>query len=147
VASDILDSDHLTSVFQTLDYVKTRSVSVPVEKFTDWEEADKTARDFTSSVVSAYRLSTSKFPFSDLNNDIPGLNRLFKQKQILRKLWQEIGDLACKTAVIWVSKSSRRIARKKALERWETKMGNSEVTPQAMRPTAKSLTEMDKPKA
>jgi hypothetical protein len=34
-----------------------------------------------------------------------------------------------------------------ALERWEAKVGNCEVTPQALWPTAKSLVERDGPKA
>jgi hypothetical protein len=34
----------------------------------------------------------------------------------------------------------RRIARKRAPERWETKIENCEVTPQAIWPIAKSLT-------
>jgi hypothetical protein len=97
-------------------------------------EADKAARYFTASIASAYRLSTSKVTFSDINNDLPGLDRLLKHKHRLRKLWQ-----ACKTAVNWVTKSIRRMTHKKALERWETKISNSEVTPQAIWPIAKSL--------
>jgi hypothetical protein len=37
------------------------------------------------------------------------------------------------------------MARKKALERWETKMDNTEVTPQAIWPIAKSLLKRDGP--
>jgi hypothetical protein len=33
--------------------------------------------------------------------------------------WQETRDPGCKNAVNWVSKSIRRMTRKKALERWE----------------------------
>jgi hypothetical protein len=54
-------------------------------------------------------------------------------------LWQETRDPACKTAVNWVTKSIRRMTREKALERWETKIGNTEVTPQAIWPIAKSF--------
>jgi hypothetical protein len=61
-------------------------------------EVDKAARDFTASIASAYRLSTSKITLLDLNNDIPGLDRLLKHKQRLRKLLQETRDPACKTA-------------------------------------------------
>jgi hypothetical protein len=39
------------------------------------------------------------------------------------------------------------MARKKALERWETKIGNSEVTPQAICPIAKSLVKRDRTRA
>jgi hypothetical protein len=35
------------------------------------------------------------------------------------------------------------MTRKKALERWETKIGNTEVTPQAIWPIAKSLLKRD----
>jgi hypothetical protein len=33
--SDILDSDHLPTVFHILDHVKIRDLSEPIEKFTD----------------------------------------------------------------------------------------------------------------
>jgi hypothetical protein len=39
------------------------------------------------------------------------------------------------------------MTRKKALERWETKIGNTEVTPQAIWPITKSLLKMDGPRA
>jgi hypothetical protein len=39
------------------------------------------------------------------------------------------------------------MTRKKALERWETKINNSEVTPQAIWPIAKSLSKRDGPRA
>jgi hypothetical protein len=96
--------------------MKIRNLSEPVEKFTDWDrfqslvselissrmeinsevEADKAAYDFTASIASPYRLSTSKITLSDKNNDLPGLDRLLKHKQRLRKLWQETRDPACK---------------------------------------------------
>jgi recombination DNA repair RAD52 pathway protein len=38
------------------------------------------------------------------------------------------------------------MARKKALRGWETKLGNCEVTPQALWPIAKSLMERNRPK-
>jgi hypothetical protein len=43
--SDILDSDHLPIVFHILDLVKTRKLSEPVEKFTDWERFQSLASD------------------------------------------------------------------------------------------------------
>jgi hypothetical protein len=46
-----------------------------------------------------------------------------------------------------VSKSIRRITRKKALELWKTKIGNTEVTPQAIWPSTKSLLKRDGPRA
>jgi hypothetical protein len=48
--------------------------------------------------------------------------------------------------VNWVSKTVSRIVRKRALERWETKIENCEVTPQAIWPIAKSLTMRGEPK-
>jgi hypothetical protein len=141
IVSDILDSDHLPIIFQLLDHVKIRNLSEPIEKFTDWNlfqslaselisprieinsgvEADNAARVFTASIASTYRMANNNVPLSDINNDIPGLNRQLKHKRRLRKLWQETRDSACKTAVNWVTKSIRKMTRIKALERWETK--------------------------
>jgi hypothetical protein len=39
------------------------------------------------------------------------------------------------------------MARKKALERWEITLANTEITPQAIWPIAKSLTNRDGPRA
>jgi hypothetical protein len=39
------------------------------------------------------------------------------------------------------------MTRKKALERWETKIGNTGVTPQAIWPIAKPLLKRDEPRA
>jgi hypothetical protein len=39
------------------------------------------------------------------------------------------------------------MTRKKTLERWETKISNTEVTPQAIWPIAKSLLKRDEPRA
>jgi hypothetical protein len=50
------------------------------------------------------------------NNELPDLDRLLKHKQRIRKLWRETRDPACKTAVNWVTKSIRRMTRKKANE-------------------------------
>jgi hypothetical protein len=118
--SNILDSDHLLILFHILDHVKIRNLSEPIEKFTDWErfqslaselisprleinmvvEADKAVREFTASTESAYRLSTSKVKISEVNTDFPSLDRLLKQKQRLRKLWQETGIQPVKQQLI-----------------------------------------------
>jgi hypothetical protein len=98
------------------------------------EEADKADRDFTASIASAYRRSTRKIILSDLNKDLP---RLEKVKV----------PVACKAAVHWVAKTIRRMTRRKALERWETRVGNCDVTPQTLWPIAKSLMKRDGPKA
>jgi hypothetical protein len=114
IVSDSLDSDHLPIVFHILDHVKITNLSEPIETFTDWDrfqslaselispkiavqsgvEADKAASDFTASIASAHRLSTYRVTLSDINNDLPGLDRLLKLKQRLRKLWQETRDPA-----------------------------------------------------
>jgi hypothetical protein len=66
---DILNSDHLPIVFHILDHVRTKNLSNPTEKFTDWErflniacdlilprieinseeDVSNAARDFTAS--------------------------------------------------------------------------------------------------
>jgi hypothetical protein len=73
IVPDILDSDYLSIAFPLLKHVKTRNLSDPVVKFTDWEqtqslvlklisprihinsgeEANKAACDFTVSIASA----------------------------------------------------------------------------------------------
>jgi hypothetical protein len=101
IVSGILDSSHLPIVFHLLVHIRTRNHSDPVDKFTYSErfhrlaselispkiqiksekEADKATRDFTASLASAYRLSTSKITVSDVNKDIPGLESLLKHKR------------------------------------------------------------------
>jgi hypothetical protein len=96
IVSDILDSDHLPIIFHILDHVRTKNVSPPLEKITDWDrfqslasnlisprieinsgaEDDKAGRAFTASLASAYRLSTSKITLSELNSYPPGLDRV-----------------------------------------------------------------------
>jgi hypothetical protein len=50
-------------------------------------------------------------------------------------------------ALNWDAKTIRQITRRKALERWESKLGNCKVTPQALCSIANSLTKRDEPKA
>jgi hypothetical protein len=54
-------------------------------------EPNKAARDFTASIALACKLSTRKLTPSELNSDLPGLDRLLKQKQGLRKLCMKSG--------------------------------------------------------
>jgi hypothetical protein len=88
--------NHLPIVFHILDHVRTTTRSEPLEKSINWEwfqslasdliyprmevnsevEADKAVHHFTASVASAYRLSTSKVTLSDLDNDLPGIDRM-----------------------------------------------------------------------
>jgi hypothetical protein len=88
------------------------------------EEADKAASNFTALIASAYRLSTSKVPLSDVNSNLCGLGLLSKHRQRMRELWHEAWDCACKMAVNRVTKTIRRITHRKALEQLETKTGN-----------------------
>jgi hypothetical protein len=162
----MLDSDHLP--FHILDHVKTKDLSEPAEKFTDWErfqslasdlisprieinlkeEADKAVRNFTASVASTYRLLTKNASVSDTNNhDLPGSDRWSKRKQRLRKLWQETQDPECKMTIKWVKETTRKITCSKALKRWETKLESCEVTLQAIWCIAKSLMKRGEPKS
>jgi hypothetical protein len=54
---------------------------------------------------------------------------------------------SCKTELNWVTKSIRRMTRKKSLERWKTKTGKSKFTPQALWSTAKSFLSREGPRA
>jgi hypothetical protein len=108
-------------------------------------EADKAALEFTASIASAYRLSTSMVQLSELNSNIPGLDRLLKHKKRLSRLWQETRDPLCKD--ISLDLENRRKTRKRALERWDSKVANNEVTPQAIWPIAKLLTNRNGPRA
>jgi hypothetical protein len=123
IAYDILDSEHIPIVFHILDHVRNNKVPKHFEIVTDLErfqsltsnlisprieinsgvEADKAARTFAASIASAYRLSKSKITLSELNNDLPGLDRLLKYKKRMRKLWQETRDPECKTAGLLAS--------------------------------------------
>ena len=111
-----------------MEHGRTRETLAQVEKFTDWDrfqsftselispklkinselEADKAARGFTASISLAYKLSTHKATLYELNNNLPGLDRLLRETQRLRKLWQGTRDPACKTLMNWVRRTSRR---------------------------------------
>jgi hypothetical protein len=65
-------------------------------------------------------LSTRKTTTLDWKYEIPGQDRLLKHERKLTKLWKESRDPAHKTAVNWVTQNSRRMVRKRALERWQT---------------------------
>jgi hypothetical protein len=122
-------------MFSILDPVRMRKALDPAEKLTEWElfqslafelispniqinssnEGDKAARDFAASIASVYRLSTRKTTILDRKYEILRLNHLLKHKRKLRKLRQETGDLACKTAVNWVTLNIRRMVQKRQL--------------------------------
>jgi hypothetical protein len=89
----------------------------PIIEINSRIEADKAASDFTASVASVYRLSTSGVTLSDLHNNLPGLDRLLNYKRGLRNVWQETRDPVCKTAVKRVTKSIRRLPSTETIER------------------------------
>jgi hypothetical protein len=142
IISGILDSDHPPIIFHIPNNVRTKNVLVPLEKFTNWDrfqslvsnlisprneinsrvEADKAERALRANIASSYRLSTSKITLSELNNDLPGLNRLLRYYKTIRKYWQQTRDPGYKKAVNWVSNSIRNRSRKKAFERLDTKI-------------------------
>jgi hypothetical protein len=128
---EILDSDHLPILFYMLYHVSTRDILAPIKIF----------------IAPAYRLSTHKITLSNLKEELPELERHRQIKNRLRKLWQETRDPASKTALNWVTKIVRRMTQKRLKEQWDTKMGNCEVTPQAMWPMAKAMLNRDAPKA
>jgi hypothetical protein len=146
-----------------MNHVSTRDISAPVEIHTDWERFQSVASDlispktqihtcedacnFAATIASAYRLSTHKITLSELNEMLPELDHLLQLKHRLRKLWHETRVPTCKTAVNWVTKTIRRMTRKKAMERWDIRVGNCEVTPRDIWPIAKSLLNRDAPKA
>jgi hypothetical protein len=156
-------------MFSILDPVRARVVVDPFEILTDWkrfqsiasdlispsidihssEEAHAATRGFAASITSAYSLSARKNGILGRKYEQPGLDRPLKHKKKLRKQWQETRDPACRTAVNWVTKTIRRMNRKRALEGLETKIANCEAAryPQAILLIAKSLTEGGGPKA
>jgi hypothetical protein len=75
------------------------------------EDAEKAARNFATSIASAYRLSTHKITLSELYEELPELELLLQLKHSLRKLRQETRDPAFKMAVNWVIKTIRRMTR------------------------------------
>jgi hypothetical protein len=111
MVSDSLDSVHLPIIFHILEHVKVGILSDPIEQFTDWDqfqslaselirprieinsevEADKVGRDSTASIASAYKLATSKVTVSDINNDIPGLDRILNYKPRQKKIGRKLG--------------------------------------------------------
>jgi hypothetical protein len=131
-----MDSDHLLIMFSFWIILRLREILDPVEKFTDWEqfqslasalvsprveinsciEVDKAARDFAASISS-----TTKTTISDHSRGPSGLERLLEHKKRPRKLWKETRDLAYKTSVNWVTKTTRRMTQKRELERWGEK--------------------------
>jgi hypothetical protein len=135
-----------------LDHVSTRNISASIEIYTDrlwfqslasdiisprtqihtFEDVEEAAHNFTTYIASAFRLSTHKFTISELNEELPERDSLLQLEHRLRKLWQETKDPACKMAVNWVTKTIRRMTHKKTMERWDVRMGNFEVTPQAI---------------
>jgi len=142
-------------IFHVPDHVILRNISVPLETHTDWErfrclasdlilprmqidaveEAEKAASAFTACTASAYRLSTRKLTLFE-PKQLSGLDHFLRLTRMLRKFWHETRDPKCKTAPDWVTKTIHRLTQKNTIERWETKLSNSKVTPHAFWPLA-----------
>jgi hypothetical protein len=128
----------LLVIISVLDPARRKESLDPVEKFTDWElfqslaselaspniqiqihfsnEADKEARDFAVTVVSAYRLSARKTTILDRKYEIHVLDALSNYIKKLRKLWQVTTGPACKTVVNCVTRNVRRMVRSEYLK-------------------------------
>jgi len=164
--SDVLDSDCLPIFFNILVHISAREISPRVETLTDWErfrslasdliqlrpqldtvEAEEAVSTFIASVASAYRLPTRKLTLSDPNSAPSDLDHFLHLKRRLRRLWQETRDAACKTTLHWVTNTVHRMIQGNSIERWETKISHSEVSPRAIRPCTKSFMRRDRPKS
>jgi hypothetical protein len=55
IVSHILDSDHLPIVLHLLNRVRTRNLSDPVDKFTDWERFPSLASELVSHRIQITR--------------------------------------------------------------------------------------------
>jgi hypothetical protein len=104
-----LNSDHLPILFHVLDHVSARNYSASLEIHTDWEQfrtyglisptikidvaddAEKADCNSAASIASAYRLTTGKITLSELNNELPAIDRLLQLKQRLRNLGMKSG--------------------------------------------------------
>jgi hypothetical protein len=90
IVSDIVDADQLLILLHIMDHEKFRKLSDHGEKFTDRDQfqslapelpslrieinkgvkADKSARDFTAYIASAFRMSSNGITLSDINSEI-----------------------------------------------------------------------------
>jgi hypothetical protein len=86
----------------------------PFEEFADWErfqsldsnfmspriginsvtEADKVAREFTASIASSCKLSTSKNIVPEFSKNLPGLDGSAKHTKRRRQLWNKASKTA-----------------------------------------------------
>jgi hypothetical protein len=51
IVSDILNSDHLPTIFHMLNRVKIRNLSEPIENFTDWDRFQSLASELMSPKI------------------------------------------------------------------------------------------------
>jgi hypothetical protein len=154
-------------MFSILVPVRTRQALVLVEKLTDWEllqslaseplspdilihssnEADKAARDFAASVALAYRTSTRKTAIAERKYEKPGLDLLVKQKKKAQKIMARNQGASMQNGSKLGLSKYQEDGSKRSTRKMTEKLANCEVTPQAVWPIAKSLTEKDGPKA
>jgi hypothetical protein len=126
----------------TLVAIETEEKSPNIQIHSSTED-DKAACDFSASVASAYRLSTRKTKILDQKYEIPGLYQLLEKPQKVMTRNQGFSMQKGNKVVTW---NIRKMVQKRALERWETKLANCKVTPQAVWPIAKSVTKRGTPR-
>jgi DNA-binding transcriptional regulator YdaS (Cro superfamily) len=143
----LCDILYLPVVFNLLDHVKTRNLSDLVHKLADWERFQSLACELISLRIQINSWEEADKEAHDFTMFFPGLQNLLRHKRRLRNVWQVTRYPVRKTAVNWIAKTIRRITPRKALERWETKVGNCEITPEVLWPIAKSLMKRDELKA
>jgi hypothetical protein len=115
---DILAPIEILTAWERFQSLASDLISPRTQTHT-FEDAEKSARNFAASIALAYNLSTHKITIPDVTEKLPELDRPLQLKYRLRKLWQETKDPPCNTAVNWVTKTMRRMTRKKTMERWE----------------------------
>jgi hypothetical protein len=98
------------------------------------------------SILEPVRKREALDPVEKLDR-LGAVSKPIKNEGKLRKLWRETRNSECKMAVNWVTRKVRRMVRRRALERRETKLVNCEVTSQAIWLITKSLSEKSGPKA
>jgi hypothetical protein len=103
IAAYILDSRILTIAFHILHHDRTKKLSEPLERLTDWKRLQSLASDLMSPRMKLtrwqklikrratlqlllVRLSISRIALSELSNDLPDLDHLLSYKKRLRKL-------------------------------------------------------------
>jgi hypothetical protein len=91
-------------------------------------------------------LSTCNVTVPDLNNELSVLDGSLQLKEGQRNFRHESRDPACKASFKWVTNTTHKMTRKKAVGRWENKISNCEVTSRAIWPIVNYLMKRVGPK-